>query len=82
MYSDDELGSIFQFIAAIITFVCAYIYCIFSYGFLFGLGLGWLPSLILAAMVGWFVRFFWLPVLLLVACLVVLVIAWIASILK
>ena len=82
MRSNEELGIIFQFFAALITLVVAYIYCIFSYGFLFGLGFGWLPSLILAAMVGWFVRFFWLPVLLLLVCLIALAALWIANNLK
>ena len=31
-----------------IVFVGSYIYCIATYGFLFGVGLGWLPSLIVA----------------------------------
>jgi len=31
-----------------IVFVGSYIYCITTYGFLFGVGLGWLPSLIVA----------------------------------
>ena len=40
------------FINGFLVFVISYIYCIFSYGFLFGLGLGWLPSLILAFIAG------------------------------
>lgn len=34
-----------------LTFIISYIYCITNYGFLLGLGLGWLPSIILALIV-------------------------------
>lgn len=39
-------------ITAVITFIGCYIYCIAVYGFLFGVGLGWLPSLIVAFLAG------------------------------
>jgi len=39
-------------ITAIITFIGSWIYCIATYGFLFGVGLGWLPSLIVAVIAG------------------------------
>lgn len=39
-------------VTAAITFIVSYIYCIATYGFLFGVGLGWLPSLIVAAVAG------------------------------
>lgn len=35
-----------------VAFIASWIYCIATYGFLFGLGLGWLPSMILAVIVG------------------------------
>ena len=38
----------------LITFIGSWIYCIDTYGFLFGLGLGWLPSFFLALIVGGF----------------------------
>jgi hypothetical protein len=41
----------------LITFIGAYIYCVAEYGFLFGLGFGWLPSMILACIV---ITVFWL----------------------
>lgn len=34
------------------TFIGCWIYCAVHYGFLFGVGLGWLPSLIVAGIVG------------------------------
>jgi hypothetical protein len=55
------IGYVLGAVAGVITFVGAYIYCIATYGFLFGLGLGWLPSGILAAIIGWAVVFLWGP---------------------
>ena len=40
------------FISGLITFFSSWIYCTVTYGFLFGFGLGWIPSFILAAIVG------------------------------
>lgn len=37
---------------AIPTFIGSWIWCIASYGFLFGVGLGWLPSIIVAVVAG------------------------------
>jgi hypothetical protein len=37
----------------IVVFVPCYIYCIVTYGFLWGLGFGWLPSGIVTAASGW-----------------------------
>jgi hypothetical protein len=55
------IGYVLGAVAGVITFIGAYIYCIATYGFLFGLGLGWLPSGILAAIIGWAVVFLWGP---------------------
>lgn len=38
-----------------LIFIGSWIYCIASYGFLLGVGLGWLPSLIVA----YFASFLW-----------------------
>ncbi len=38
----------------VIIFACAWIYCIASYGFVLGLGLGWLPAIIAATVFCWF----------------------------
>jgi len=48
-------GGLFALATGIITFFVSYIYCIAEYGFLLGVGLGWLPSLIVAfvAMILW-----------------------------
>jgi len=41
--SNDSMGFV-----GVITFLATYGYCISHYGLLFGVGLGWLPSFILA----------------------------------
>jgi len=48
---EDTYASGFVITAAL-TFVISYIYCIATYGFLFGVGLGWLPSVIVAVVAG------------------------------
>lgn len=42
-----------------LTFIGCYIYCIAAYGFLLGVGLGWLPSGIVALLVGGFLYVAW-----------------------
>ena len=37
-----ETGVVLGWITGLLTFIAAYVYCIATYGFLFGLGLGWL----------------------------------------
>ncbi len=44
----DTLG----LITAVITFISCWIYAIISWGFLLGLGLGWIPSLFIAVIAG------------------------------
>lgn len=53
------VGGIFGVLIGLATFLGAYIYCISTYGFLFGFGLGWIPSGILAFIIGHVVRFIW-----------------------
>ncbi len=36
-----------------LIFIGSYIYCIAEYGFLLGVGLGWLPSMIVATIFCW-----------------------------
>jgi hypothetical protein len=66
-----ETGVALGWITGLLTFIAAYFYCIATYGFLFGLGLGWLPSAILAAIVGGLTVFLWGPVVFAVALAVV-----------
>ena len=46
-------------LTALFVFVGSWVYCIFTYGYLFGVGLGWLPSLIVAFLAGLIVGFLW-----------------------
>ena len=39
-------------LTGIITFIASWIYCIVKYGFLLGVGLGWLPAIITAVVIG------------------------------
>lgn len=51
MYQEDvhTLGAV---ITAFIVFIGSWIYCIAEYGYLLGVGLGWLPSIIVAVIAG------------------------------
>jgi hypothetical protein len=40
-------------VSGAIIFVGCWIYCIATYGFLLGVGLGWLPSMIVAYLAAW-----------------------------
>ena len=52
MSSDDgQLGCIYRVgfaITWVLVFIGSWVYCIATYGYLFGVGLGWLPSVIVA----------------------------------
>ena len=67
--SDDTyllIGSMIGSLAAIITFIGAWLYCASEYGFLIGFGLGWFPSFLLATLVGGILYYLWLPIGLLI----------------
>jgi len=53
------VGFVFGVIAGIVTFIAAWAYCVMSYGFVLGLGLGWFPAAICAGIVGWATVFLW-----------------------
>lgn len=57
------LGSL----AGVATFLGGWVYCTVTYGFLFGFGLGWLPSGLLAIVVAGTITFLWLPIIVVVA---------------
>lgn len=46
---NDALNRLGFIVTWWITFIGCWIYCIAAYGFLLGVGLGWLPSLIAAS---------------------------------
>lgn len=58
-----------------LTFAGCWIYCIANYGFLFGLGLGWLPAVILSGVVYLAVWFGWGLIVLAAAVLTLLILA-------
>lgn len=65
-----EFASPTGFIVALLTFLGSWIYCVANYGFLLGLGLGWLPSFFVAILAFgiWFLL--WIPALFLVLYIV------------
>jgi len=50
-------------LASFLTFIAGWIFCLLQYGFLLGGGLGWFPSGIAAAIVGFLVAVLWGPLL-------------------
>ena len=68
---DDRATAIWtnnRLIVWALTFLGSWIYCVVHYGFLFGVGLGWLPSFITA----YVVAFMW-PLILVMAVLMFLI---------
>ena len=60
-----DAGMVVGLFVGCLTFIAAYLYCAYAYGIPMGLGLGWLPSGILAVAVGWFAMIVWpVPVVL------------------
>ena len=54
----ERLGKLVErteLVTRIVVFFGSYIYCIATYGYLWGVGLGWLPSLIIAVVAGFLV---------------------------
>jgi hypothetical protein len=68
-------GMVLGWFIGCLTFVAAYIYCANAYGIPVGLGLGWLPSGILAVAVGWFAMVVWPVLVVLILVLVLILIA-------
>lgn len=52
LMSDDDVYRLGFNITAFIVFIGSWVYCIAEYGFLLGVGLGWLPSIIVAYIAG------------------------------
>jgi MFS family permease len=69
--ADDALYRVGFLITWVVAFLGCWIYCIASYGFLIGVGIGWLPSAIAATVVA----FLW-PLLVLAALVLALVVAF------
>jgi hypothetical protein len=58
-------------ISFVIVFLGCWIYCVAAYGFLLGVGLGWFPSIIAAAIVS----IFWPFVLIGAAAIVIFIVS-------
>ncbi len=50
-------------LSAAAVFIGAWAHCVATYGFLFGLGLGWLPAAISAGLALILIRWLWLPII-------------------
>lgn len=66
----QELSKGAGIIIAALTFIGTWVYCIAAYGFLFGVGLGWLPSAIVAVVAGFAGYLLWPLILLGIVLLV------------
>lgn len=68
MNTDDyvyfQIGGSLGIIPAIVTFFGSWWYCVDAYGYLFGFGLGWIPSALLAAIVLLVFAILWGPMIL------------------
>jgi hypothetical protein len=53
------IGFVFGVAAGVVTFIGAWAYCVMTYGFVLGLGLGWFPAAICAGIIGWATVFLW-----------------------
>ncbi len=51
---EEDVYKVGTFLTWIIIFIGAWIYCIDTYGFLLGVGLGWLAAAISATVLCWF----------------------------
>jgi hypothetical protein len=69
----SRVGLILGLISAVGSFFGSWIYCAVTYGFLFGFGLGWLPSAILAGIVFLVMRYLWPIPLLAILWLIVVI---------
>jgi hypothetical protein len=66
-----QQGAVFGIFVGLITFVSSWIYCIAAYGFLLGVGLGWLPSLIVAAFAYFLTVLLWGPIALILVLAII-----------
>ena len=60
----ERVGEVVGPLAALAAFAASWVYCIFHYGYLLGVGLGWLPSIVVAILAWIIGRHGWLLALL------------------
>lgn len=65
----ETIYPIGRIITGFIVFIASWLYCIATYGFLFGVGLGWLPSIIVAVIAG----YLWPLIVIAIVALIVLI---------
>ena len=70
----DDVYPVGGYIIGAITFIACWIYAYISWGFLLGVGLGWIPSLFIAGIVG----FIW-PLLVLLLFVGIVIAAWLVG---
>jgi hypothetical protein len=68
-----SVGMMLAVVTGPAAFLVAWGYCIYTYGFLFGFGLGWIPAIILGLLVAGGTVLLWAPWLL---GLLLLALAW------
>lgn len=62
MSEDGDEALIAGSLSAIVTFLACWVVCAVNYGF-WGFAFGWLPGLVLAAVVGFIMALFWRGIL-------------------
>lgn len=75
--NDDSSVSIYRvgfFITAVLTFLGCWIYAIASWGFLLGVGLGWIPSFFIAIIAGFIWPLF--ALILVLGVIALLILGW------
>jgi hypothetical protein len=66
----DNVGMVLALVALPVVFLGSWIYCALTYGFILGVGLGWLPSFVCAVVAAVFMKWLWpIPALLLWAAM-------------
>ena len=86
----EEAGSIYKEIGEPIgglVFITSWVYCFFTYGFLLGFGLGWIPSILLCliAVALWplfivLLIVYWTPIFLICVGIASIVMHWLQAI--
>ena len=62
MTDDSEVYTTIAILTGVVVFIGSWIYCINEYGFLIGVGVGWIPSIIVAGIAAALWPIFWLGV--------------------
>lgn len=67
------IGEVLGLIVGTLVFFGCWAYCAGTYGFLFGFGMGWLPSSILAFIFRVVAKYLWGPIVVLIVTFLLLV---------